>query len=390
MKAFCRLPLAVLVLTLVAAAPAAAQGTKIDIPGTGSFLYGEQAGTGGEIGICVQGMYFGGKGPADPDGWLADEEECAKRTGGSPGGGPVEPPCEFPAGCIAQIVEAISGGGEGGGGDPGSPGTPGQRECSGISGPGATCLGTETDYLLLKSPGEGNGEFGICTTQPVPPEGAGYYYGTGPTDPTGGHEAACPTGAPVPPAGEGGTGTTAPADEDGDGVADSGDRCPRVSGSTSDGCPPQSGGSGSRPSESGSEQSSARDGSAGSPPPSRSRDADPPELPRVDITRGRLGVSRTGRTTVPLRCETVRTACKGVLRLTATRRSSSGRRVRVVVAKAQFLVQPGRKLKRKVRLTRAGRRMLANRGRVATRAQIKLSSSSGSVVTRERVVLRRR
>jgi hypothetical protein len=62
----------------------------------------------------------------------------------------------------------------------------------------------------------------------------------------------------------------------------------------------------------------------------------------------------------------------------------------VVVARAEFLVPAGGTLNRKVRLTRAGRRLLAANRRVRTRAKFVLVSSSGKVTRRDRVTLRRR
>jgi hypothetical protein len=433
MSLLSRTLLAVLSLTLVFAAPAAADSVKVQVPGTATFLYMEQDGMGGELGMCVEGRYFGGT--SDFDGWAGDEEECATRTGDTTlppedgGGGPSPAPCSDQASCEALIEELTGGGGGGGapapcsdmdsceafframieealggpgGGETPAPappctdeascrallegagggGAPAPRECTGASGGEATCVDFgDGNFVLGDRPDDGQGELGICA-------GGSYFYVAGPAEPTGGAGEACPAAAPAPapepkPAPEpepeqGGGGSAPPPDADSDGRPDSSDRCPNTVGSTSDGCPHNDRGDSGNP------------GNSSTSPPPQSRPADPAERPRVDVTRRRLDVSPRGRMAVPLACQTVRTACRGVVRLTAMRRTKSGRRVRVVLARAEFLVQPGRTLERKVRLTEAGRRMLAANGRARTRARITLASASGRVVSRERVVLRRR
>jgi hypothetical protein len=466
-----RLLLAVLAMTLVMAAPAAADSVKVQVPGTNSFLYVSQEGAGGEFGVCLEGRYFGGTGPSNPDGWAGDAEECATRTGDttlppSGGGGAPAPPCDFPAGCLAAVTDQIGGGapappctdpveclvqvfgcdsqascqakyfpdggggggapappggtpappctdpaqcfaqvfgcdsqascqakyfpgGGGGGGAPAPPGgAPGSRECTSSTGGAAMCFDLgDGNFLLGDPPDDGKGELGFCTTSDQAPAGAGYYYVSGPS-PDGGAGEACPgaaaTPASTPPPSSGGSQPQPQPqpepDKDNDGVADSGDRCPTVAASTSDGCPPQSSGEGT---SGGTEQTTTRE-------PAQSRPSEPAEAPRIDITRRRLGVSRRGKVAIPLKCETTRVICRGTLKLTATRRTKSGRRVRVVVARAEFLVPAGGTLNRKVRLTRAGRRLLAANRRVRTRAKFVLVSSSGKVTRRDRVTLRRR
>jgi hypothetical protein len=416
MRLFSRVTLAVLALTLVAAAPAAAESVKIEVPApapqpTYLFFEGNADGT-GELIVCVAGSAFGGHYDGGTSGGEYAGDPCPDRTGdvtlppaGGGGGGPA-PPCGDMASCqtlLESLVPEGGGGGgpappcgdmascqaffeslvpEGGGGggpappctDPascqaffegllggGGGGAPGPRDCTGASGGGATCVDLgEGNFLLGDPPDDGAGELGLCI------QGT-YFYVAGPEPPDGGAGEACPAPAPVttvtPGESGSGGGSTAPP--------------PNQSGGSSDG--------GSQPTQQPSES-----GSTSQPQPEGSRPADPPEACRVDVMARRLSVSRTGRTAVPIECLTVRTACRGVLRLTTTRRTKSGRRVRVLLARADFLVRPGRILERKVRLTRAGRRMLAARGRLRARVTTSVANASGPVVSSERLVLRRR
>jgi hypothetical protein len=401
MSIFSRLSLAVLALTLVAAAPAAAASVQINVPGAPAVTYfyfeGDSDAT-GEMFVCTGGKAYGGYYEGETDGDYYQGEPCPARTadrvlppsgggGGAPcgdmatcqafleglvpeGGGGPAPPCGDMASCQAFFQGLVPGGGGGGPTPPctdqascqaffagllGS-GPPEPRDCTGAGGGKATCVDFgEGNFLLGDPPDDGAGELGLCI------QGA-YFFLAGPEPQDGGAGEACPAAAPAPAAG-GGTTTPPPSQE-----------------------PPPSNDGSQQPSESGStSQPPPR-----SEPPQQSRPADPPETVRVDVVKRRVAVSRTGRTAVPIECLTARTACRGVLRLTATRRTSTGRRVQVLLARAEFLVQPGRILERKVKLTRAGRRMLAANRQLRTVARTSVGSASGAVVRDERLVLRRR
>lgn len=402
-------------LTLMVAAPAAAESVKFEALApapqpTYVYFEGDMGGS-GEFILCVNNKAVGGvwNGGTDGDPYtggacpaVTSPQTVSLPPSGGGGGTPEppsgdelpEPPCEFPTGCLDQVAAAFgcasfdqscleqhTGGGDGGGGGAPAPpeGAPAPRDCASASGGGAvdaTCFGTEDMYFLGKAPGDGGaGEIGICAGE------AGYFYGTGPDGADGGAGGPCPTAAAAAPAPSGGGGSEPAPDKDGDGVADSGDRCPTVAASTADGCPPQSSG--------GTEQSSGgtQTTSGGT---QQSRSGSSSELPRIDITRRRLGVSRRGKVAIPLKCQTFRAICRGTLTLTATRRTKSGRRVRVVLARAEFLVPAGGSLQRKVRLTRAGRALLATKGTLRANAKFVMASYGGKITRRDRVVLRRR
>ena len=429
MSLFSRLTLAVLALTLVAAAPAAAESVKINVPAAPqpTYIYFEgNTDTTGEFIVCAGNRAFGGYYDGGTSGGGYDGDPCPERTGtvtlppsdGGGGGGPA-PPCGDMASCQALIESLIPEGGGGGGPAPpcgdmascqaffeslipeggggGAPAppcddqascqtffegllgglgggggaptpAPAQRDCTGASGGEATCVDlAEGTFLLGDPPDDGAGELGLCI------QGT-YFYVAGPGEPDGGAGETCPAAAPAPaPAAEGGGSSTPPASQE-----------PAPSGSS------ESSGESQGTTDSGTTDSGTTSQPQQSQPPQQSRPADPPENVRVDVMTRRLLVSRTGRTTVPIECLTVRTACRGVLRLTTTRRTSSGRRVRVLLARAEFLVRPGTILERRVRLTRAGRRMVAAHRRIRAKATTTVESASGAVVQSERLTLRRR
>ena len=107
------------------------------------------------------------------------------------------------------------------------------------------------------------------------------------------------------------------------------------------------------------------------------------------ITRERRKVSARGYVAIPLACRSARTACVGVLRLTATRRTRDGRRARVLLADMNFRVAPGDTATRRTRLTRAGRALLATRKELRAGARMALRYSGYTTVQRDRLVLRR-
>jgi hypothetical protein len=416
-----RVTVAVLAGSLVAAAPAAAESVKVQVtPDTFLYAQGDQGTMSGEIGMCVQGKYFGGSGPAPPKGY--DGDPCPARTGdttlppegGGGGGGTPAPPCTDAASCQAFFAGLLGGGGGGdtpappctdeascqaffegllgggggdapappctdqascetffgglvGGGGGGGGGAPTTRDCTSLGGGAATCVDFgDGNFILGDAPDDGYGEFGFCTSSDQAPAGPGYYYVSGP--PPGGDAAApCPTAAPA----------AAPPAEGGGGDTGSGDGGSTDSGSTD---------SGSTDSGSTAEGGTTESGSTTT---TQQRQSEPAELPSIDVTRNRLRVSRRGWVAIPLACLTTRTPCVGELRLTATRRTRTGKRVRVLLAKAVLHVDAGDSVKRRVRLTKAGRRLLAKRGKLGARARTVLTHSGGSVVRSERVVLRR-
>lgn len=365
----------------------------------GFCYYGEEFAAPAPVNQSLEPGWYGGHFTAPFDGDMDDDDEGCRPYAGDPTDAPVPPSTQAmqdagaaareayasaqdPASALTAIVATVTGTVT-----PLIPPAPAAGEtCRSSEGGVATCVYSPDrgQYLLTAGPGTGDNELGVCTDAAA---GDGYYGVWGnPSETDGDGSAGDPCPAQGPPAAA--SGPAPPPDRDGDGVADSGDRCPTTAASTSDGCPAQSDDGSESAGTDGSHERTG-EGSA-EPPPPCACPADPPEVPRVDITRSRLAVSRTARTTVPLQCETERTACRGVLRLTATRRTSTGRRVRVLLARAEFLVQPGQTVKRKVRLTRAGRRMLAASRRVRATAKTSVASASGPVVRRERVVLRRR
>jgi hypothetical protein len=439
-------PAVLAVALLIPAGLAQAESIQVNLP-DGSFVYfeGNQEGMGGngKMFICRDGVPTGGYYEGGSEGGqYGSDDECPAPADGTrvveapggfppegfpPGGGetPELPPEGFPPGgggdgfpcsgpdcpdvllqeCLdspfAPLCEALAGGeppefppegfppgGDGGGGAP----APGGRECTSSNGGAATCIDFDAgNYLVLDPPDDGHGELGFCTDQEQAPDGPGYYFASGPS-PDGGKNDACPGGAaapaPAPGGGEGEGGETPPPppDGDGDGAADSNDRCPATAGSGPDGCPEQ-------PAESTSEP--APTGESTTPPPAsrpapQQRPAQPVERPRVEVTRSKLRVSRRGRLSVPLACRSARTRCTGDLLVTASRRTASGRVVRVVVARATFDLAAGAKASRRVRLTKAGRRMLANSASLRGRARTVLLYEDGRVERRERLVLRRR
>jgi len=361
--------------------------------------------TGGEIGACVNGEYYGGRGEYQPpatgggepfvgadcggrtgDTTLPDDvtgcntvEECQEEHGGGGGGGPAPPcndqascetlvrgvipddgggggpalPCDDPASCEELVTGLLAppGGGpappcsdqascqalvegvipDGGGG---APGAPTMRDCAGASGGEATCFDFgDGNYLVGDSPDDGQGELGFCTS-------SGYYYVSGPA-PDGDAGAECPGAAPA------------------DGGGDPGGEPPP---------PPPSNGGGTTTTQ--------------------PRPAEQLEVPRIEITRDLRRVSRRGYVRIPLACRTVRTACVGVMRLRGTRRRRDGRRVHVLLAEARFHVGAGDTATRRIRLTRAGRLLLAAREELRANARMALRHADGTTVQRDRVVLR--
>ena len=211
--------------------------------------------TGGEIGACVNGSYYGGRGAYTPpfggDGEpFVGQTPCPEKTGDTTlpddvtGGGedpPVpcdspetcrplveelvpdgDPPCSDPNSCEELIMGSIPGGG-GGPAPPcndqasctelitglipdggGTPGPPTMRDCTSASGGEATCFDfADGTYLVGDSPDDSQGELGLCTS-------SGYFYIAGPTTPGGDAGAACPVDGDTGGGDDGGGGTPAP------------------------------------------------------------------------------------------------------------------------------------------------------------------------------------
>lgn len=316
------------------------EATCIDIA-EGTFIVGDSPAGDmqGELGLCAGGGYFYVAGVDDPKGAPGDADcpTTGDDTGGGgdpgDGGGGPAPPCTDQASCQA-LIEGLAP--DGGGGAPTT------RDCASSTGGEATCVDFgDGNFLVGDSPEDGTGELGFCTSSEQAPSGPGYYY-VGGLPPDGDAGVACP----APPAATGGA--PAPAEPP----------------------PPPP------PSDSGT-----------SPPPSTGP-AQVSELPHVEITRDLKRVSRRGYVEIPLACRSTRTACVGELTLSATRRTRSGRRVRVLLAETTFRVAPGEKAERRTRLTSDGRELLADRGELDANARMLLRHDDGTTVQRDELVLR--
>jgi len=304
--------------------------------GDGNYLVGDSPDDGqGELGFCTSSGYYYVAGPSNPDGNIgatcpgggAPVEDPGDGDGDGGGGGPA-PPCSDQASCQALVEGVIPAGGGG------APGAPTMRDCTSSIGGEATCFDFgDGNYLVGDSPDDGQGELGFCTS-------SGYYYVSGPA-PDGDAGAECPGAAPA------------------DGGGDPGGEPPP---------PPPSNGGGTTTTQ--------------------PRPAEQLEVPRIEITRDLRRVSRRGYVRIPLACRTVRTACVGVMRLRGTRRRRDGRRVHVLLAEARFHVGAGDTATRRIRLTRAGRLLLAAREELRANARMALRHADGTTVQRDRVVLR--
>lgn len=422
-------------VSLFAASQASGDAVKVEVAGTGTyFFFGGDAGAmTGEGGVCLAGEWYGGTGSSagitptiagdtcatdpntttvtlPPDDGGATEPIQELIGGGGDGGGSVKVVIE-PAGFFFFGTDGETGtlgfctvDGEwvGGSGPPPAPGGQcptesasvtvvvppdegggggGDSACKSSDGTDATCVDLdEGNYLVLESPEDGRGEFGLCTTSEEAPAGPGYYYVAGPNPEPGGDTGVdCPERGGEGDGGDGGDGGgdgggSTPADSDGDGVPDSSDRCPTVAAATADGCPAESSGGSPEPTHE---------------PQVQERPVEQAEPPRVAVRRRVLRVGRRGRLAVPIRCRSERTVCRGKLKLIRRHRTRRGVR-RIVLARVAFRIEPRGAVKRRVRLTKAGRAVLRNRRRVRAVARTVVASDSGRVVTRQRVALRRR
>lgn len=137
--------------------------------------------------------------------------------------------------------------------------------------------------------------------------------------------------------------------------------------------------------------------------PNTYRPADPPRVPRpssvaspvpgstpaaapvqvATIPNGRVGVARSGRTTVALRCQSGPSRCRGVVTLTARDRR---RRKTVRLASRSYDLTPGRTASVALRLTRAGFRAFKRNRRRMAGTVVTVTRSGGANYTQRRGV----